>query len=68
MDEGETVEMVEIRPVKHTRWSLLTLGISYAASIAGVTAEYMSNFSMMAAQHNLHKREEDRFYEVVKNG
>lgn len=68
MDENETVEYVEIRPLKHTGWSVLVLGVSYVAGIARETADVMASFSMMAAQHNLHKREESKFYEVVNDG
>lgn len=68
MDENETVEVVEIVPLKHTGWSVLVLGVSYAAGIARETADVLASLSIMAAQHNLHKREQDEFYEVVNNG
>jgi hypothetical protein len=68
MDEDETNETVEIHPLKHSGWSVLVLGASWAAGVAAITAESFHNFSVMAAQHNLHKREQDKFYEVVKNG
>lgn len=68
MDENETVEVVEIVPLKHTGWSVLVLGVSYAAGIARETADVLTSLSIMAAQHNLHKREQDQFYEVVNSG
>lgn len=68
MDENETVEVVEIEPLKHTGWSVLVLGVSYIAAVAHVTADTLERYSIMAAQHNLHKREESKFYEVVNNG
>ncbi|ATW69387.1 hypothetical protein SEA_OLICIOUS_6 [Streptomyces phage Olicious] len=67
MDEDE-IEVVEIVPIKHTGWSLLVLGVSCLAGVTHVVAETLQSVSIMAAQHNLHKREEDEFYEVVKNG
>lgn len=66
MDENETIEYVEIRPIKHTGWSLLVLGASYIAGVARETAELATNLSILAAQHNLHKREESKFYEIVE--
>jgi len=68
MDESETVEVVEIRPLKHTGWSVLVLGVSMVAGIAREVADAATNLSIMAAQHNLHKREESEFYEVVNDG
>ena len=68
MDENETVEVVEIAPIKHTGWSVLVLGVSWAAGVAHHTADVLHSLSVMAAQHNLHKREESNFYEVVNNG
>lgn len=68
MDENEITEYVEIRPLKHTGWSVLVLGVSFVAGIARETADVMASLSMMTAQHNLHKREEDKFYEVVSDG
>lgn len=68
MDENETDEVVEIVPIKHTGWSVLVLGVSCLAGMTHIMAETLTSVSIMAAQHNLHKREEDEFYEVVKNG
>jgi hypothetical protein len=68
MDENENIEIVEIVPIKHTGWSVLVLGASFMASIAREVADTATHLSIMAAQHNLHKREESKFYEVVKNG
>lgn len=68
MDENEIDEVVEIQPLKHTRWSVLVLGVSFMAGIAREVADVAATFSVMTAQHNLHKREQDKFYEVVKNG
>lgn len=68
MDENEITEFVEIRPLKHTGWSVLVLGVSVLAGISREITEGLSNLSILAAQHNLHKREEDDFYEVVNDG
>lgn len=68
MDENETTETVEIEPLKHTGWSVLVLGVSWVAAMAHVTADALERYSVMAAQHNLHKREESKFYEVVNGG
>lgn len=68
MDENEIVEVVEIVPLKHTKWSVLVLGASMVAGIAREVAHTATSLSIMAAQHNLHKREESEFYEVVKDG
>lgn len=69
MDENETdEEVMEILPLKHTRWSVLVLGVTYVAGIARETADALATLSMLTAQHNLHKREQDKFYEVVKDG
>ncbi|UVD39691.1 hypothetical protein SEA_ROSEPHARIE_6 [Streptomyces phage RosePharie] len=68
MDENETVEVVEIRPLKHTKWSVLVLGVSVLAGISREIADGLTNLSIMSAQHNLHKREESEFYEVVNDG
>lgn len=65
MDEEATTEYVEIRPLKHTKWTLLVLGASWLASVARETADTLQMVSLAAAQHNLHKREEDKFYEIV---
>jgi ribosomal 30S subunit maturation factor RimM len=68
VDEEATTEYVEIRPLKHTKWTLLVLGASWLASVARETAETLQMVSIAAAQHNLHKREEDEFYEIVGEG
>lgn len=68
MDENETeVELIEIRPLKHTKWTFFVLGASWLAGVARETAETLQMVSLAAAQHNLHKREESQFYEVVKD-
>ncbi|QIA28814.1 hypothetical protein [Streptomyces phage JXY1] len=68
MDENEIeVETIEITPIKHTRWTLLVLGASWLAGVARETAETLQMVSIAAAQHNLHKREESKFYEIVKD-
>jgi hypothetical protein len=67
-DEDEITDVVEVLPLRHTRWSILVIGMSYAAGLARETADFLASATMMTAQHNLYKREEDEFYEVVKNG
>jgi hypothetical protein len=65
VDEEATTEYVEIRALKHTKWTFLVLGASWLAGVARETAETLQMVSIAAAQHNLHKREEDKFYEIV---
>lgn len=68
MDEnGIEIGEIEIMPVKHGKWTILVLGTSWLAGIARETAEILQMASIAAAQHNLHKREESSFYEIVKD-
>jgi hypothetical protein len=67
VDEYEVeVETIEIGPIKHTKWTLLVLGASWLAAVARETADTLQMVSIAAAQHNLHKREESKFYEIVE--
>jgi hypothetical protein len=66
MDDDVEVEAYEISPLKHNRWTFVVLGASWLASVARETAETLQMVSVAAAQHNLHKREEDKFYETVR--
>lgn len=69
MDENEiTEEEYEIIPLRHTKWSLLVLGASWLYGITQVTHDTARMLAVAAAQHNLHKREESKFYEVVRGG
>lgn len=68
MDDETEVQYVEVRPLKHTKWTLVVLGASWLTGMARETTELFQNISLAAAQHNLHKREEDDFYEVVNDG
>lgn len=68
MDDETEVQYVEVRPLKHTKWTLVVLGASWLTGMARETTELLQNISLAAAQHNLHKREEDDFYEVVNDG
>lgn len=68
MDEYEVeVEEYEVVPLKHSRWSLLVLGASWLAGVTAQTAKTLELVSIAAAQHNLHKREESQFYEIVRD-
>lgn len=67
MDENETTQYVEVRPLKHTKWTLVVLGASWLTGVARETTELFQNVSLAAAQHNLHKREKSEFYEVVES-
>lgn len=69
MDDDEIEleeEIYEISALKHSRWTLVVLGASWLAGVARVTADTAHMVSVAAAQHNLHKREEDKFYETVR--
>ncbi len=68
MDDETEVQYAEVRPLRHTRWTLVVLGASWLTGMARETTELLQNISLAAAQHNLHKREEDDFYEVVNDG
>lgn len=65
MDDEVEVQVYEISPLKHTKWTLVVLGASWLAAVARETAETLQTLSVAAAQHNLHKREESQFYEIV---
>jgi hypothetical protein len=67
VDDDIEVEVYEISPLKHSKWTLVVLGASWLASVARETAETLQMVSVAAAQHNLHKREESKFYEIVRN-
>lgn len=66
MDDDVEVEVFEITPLKHSGWTLVVLGASWLAGVARETAETLQMISIATAQHNLHKREEDKFYETVR--
>lgn len=68
MDDEVEEQVYEISPLKHSKWTFVVLGASWLAAVARETAETLQMVSIAAAQHNLHKREEDKFYEVVNNG
>lgn len=66
MDDEVEVQFIEVHPLKHSKWTLVVLGASWLTGVARETTELLQNVSLAAAQHNLHKREESKFYEVVE--
>lgn len=67
MDEHEIAETVEIRPIKHDRWSVLVLGLNWATQVFDTTAQTLEQFTIMAAQHANHKKYEEKFDKIVEN-
>lgn len=68
MDEGEeqVTETVDIASIKHNRWSVLVLGLSWASQVAGATTAALSQGCDMAAQHANYVTDQDKFLEMAK--
>lgn len=66
MDEEGITDEVTLQPRLHDRWSLLTLGVSFAGDVVQITADYLASAAMMAAQHSRQKEFDKRFREIVK--
>lgn len=66
MNEDETTEEANpYMPKRHDRWSVLAIGLQWAASVAGVTTEMLSNYATAAVQHHHQARYEGRFKEIT---
>ena len=66
MEENEIIETVEIRPVKHDGWSVLIIGLNWAAHVAEASTSALDQFTMMAAQHANHKRCDKEFDKIAE--
>lgn len=66
MDEDETTEeSAPYAPRRHDRWSVLGIGLRWAASVAGVTTEMINNYAIAAMQHHHQSKYDGRFKEIT---
>lgn len=70
MDDDEDLEIIvkTIQPRKHDRWSVIVLAASLASGILNELHAHSEAALDALQEHRFHKIEEERFYEVVKNG
>lgn len=70
MDDDEDLEIIvkTIQPRKHDRWSVIVLTASMFAGILEVVNSHADAALDALQEHRYHKIEEERFYEVVRNG
>lgn len=66
MDEDETTETVTIPAIRHDRWSVLILGLSWAMRVTQATTTALSQGCDMACQHANYKTDQDKFLELAK--
>lgn len=66
MDEDEIIEVANIRPQRHDRWSVLVYGLNYISAIAAVTSATFSNMTDAAMQHAAQMDIDRRFHQITK--
>lgn len=64
--EDEITEIAPIRSIKHNKWSILVLSLSYLSRVAEVTTSALSQGCDMAAQHANYVTDQDRFLEAAR--
>jgi hypothetical protein len=67
MDENEIMQTIEVGSAKHNRWSVLILTLNWATQVVEQTAQTLEGFTMMAAQHANHVKDQDNFLELTKH-
>jgi hypothetical protein len=70
MDDDEDLEIIvkTMQPRKHDRWSVIVLMGSFLTEISRVVHEHIEASTDALQEHRWHKIEEERFYEVVRDG
>lgn len=70
MDDDEDLEIIvkTIQPRKHDRWSVIVLAASLAHGILSEVSSHAEAALEALQEHRFHKMEEERFYEVVRDG
>ncbi len=67
MEEEETYVEVNIEPMLHDRWSLLSMAAAFAADLSQTIADNLSSAAVMSVQHAKQKRI-DREFGRMTNG
>lgn len=67
-DEGLKIIVKTIQPRKHDRWSVIVLATSLVSGILNEVHAHSVAALETLQEHRWHKIEEEKFYEVVRNG
>lgn len=51
MDEDEITEDNYVHAKRHSKWSVLILGLNYATQVAQQTSNFLGELTIAAAQH-----------------
>ena len=66
MDDDVEVEIIQVEPRLHDRWSLLLVAVSTIAELTEVVANNLSTLTMITAQHAKQKHYDKKFREITK--
>jgi hypothetical protein len=64
MDENEFL-VIQIRPQRYTKWSFVSMGLNLVSDVCEGASNWLGTFAIMAAQHDLQKKEDKKFQEIT---
>lgn len=67
LGDDEEMEVVNIEPMLHSRWSIIAPGLEAASNIAGEIQNVLKVWAIFAAQHGC-QRHYDRKFREITNG
>lgn len=68
MDEDDLDIEQEIKPMRHDRWSVLILGLSWITQVSSVTTDTLELGLNVACQHANQMKFDRKFKEMIDRG